>query len=63
MHLHFLDPYRPRQSVIHALDPRVKFVFTLAFILTMALLPIGAWPVYVLMLLDEWINYRLTGKG
>jgi cobalt/nickel transport system permease protein len=50
MHFHFLDPYRERQSVIHALDPRVKFVFTLAFILTMALLPFGAWPVYVLML-------------
>lgn len=50
MHIHFLDPYRPRHSLIHALDPRVKFVFTLAFILTMALLPIGAWPVYVLML-------------
>ena len=50
MHLHFLDPYRDRQSTIHALDPRVKFTFTLAFILTMALLPIGAWPVYVLML-------------
>jgi cobalt/nickel transport system permease protein len=50
MHLHFLDPYRPRQSLIHALDPRVKFVLTLAFVLTMALLPFGAWPVYVLML-------------
>ena len=50
MHLHFLDPYRHRQSLIHALDPRVKFVFTLAFVLTMALLPFGAWPVYVLML-------------
>jgi cobalt/nickel transport system permease protein len=50
MHLHFLDPYRDRQSVIHTLDPRVKFIFTLAFIVTMALLPIGAWPVYVLML-------------
>jgi cobalt/nickel transport system permease protein len=50
MHIHFLDPYRERQSLIHALDPRVKFVFTLAFILTMALLPFGAWPVYVLML-------------
>jgi cobalt/nickel transport system permease protein len=50
MHLHFLDPYRDRHSVIHTLDPRVKFVFTLAFILTMALLPFGAWPVYVLML-------------
>jgi len=50
MHLHFLDPYRHRQSLVHALDPRVKFVFTLAFVLTMALLPFGAWPVYVLML-------------
>jgi len=50
MHYHFLDPYRERQSVIHALDPRVKLVFTLAFVLTMALLPFGAWPVYVLML-------------
>jgi len=50
MHIHFLDPYRPRQSLIHAFDPRVKFVLTLAFVLTMALLPFGAWPVYVLML-------------
>jgi cobalt/nickel transport system permease protein len=50
MHYHFLDPYRERQSVIHALDPRVKLVFTLAFILTLALLPFGAWPIYVLML-------------
>lgn len=50
MHLHFLDPYRDRQSVIHALDPRVKLVITLAFVLTMALLPFGAWPIYVLML-------------
>jgi cobalt/nickel transport system permease protein len=50
MHFHFLDPYRERQSVIHALDPRVKFTFTLAFILTMTLLPVGAWPIYVLML-------------
>jgi cobalt/nickel transport system permease protein len=50
MHLHFLDPYRDRHSVIHALDPRVKLIFTLAFIFTLALLPVGAWPVYVLML-------------
>jgi cobalt/nickel transport system permease protein len=50
MHLHFLDPYRDRPSVIHALDPRVKLILTLAFVLTMALLPVGAWPVYVLLL-------------
>lgn len=50
MHLHFLDPYRPRTSPIHALDPRVKFVLTLAYILTAALTPIAAWPVYTLLL-------------
>jgi cobalt/nickel transport system permease protein len=50
MHVHFLDPYRPRPSLIHALDPRVKLVLALAFILAVALLPIGAWPAYVLLL-------------
>lgn len=50
MHVHFLDPYRARQSLIHDLDPRVKLVLTLAFILTAALVPAGAWPVYILLL-------------
>lgn len=50
MHVHFLDPYRPRTSPIHQLDPRVKLVLTLAFIFTTALTPVGAWPVYILLL-------------
>jgi cobalt/nickel transport system permease protein len=49
MHVHFLDPYRPRSSIIHQLDPRVKLVVTVAFILTNALLPTGSWPVYILL--------------
>lgn len=49
MHIHFLDPYRPRPSPIHRLDPRVKFISTLAFIVATALTPVGAWPVYVLL--------------
>jgi cobalt/nickel transport system permease protein len=49
MHIHFLDPYRPRASPIHNLDPRAKFILTLAFILTTALTPIAAWPVYILL--------------
>ncbi len=49
MHVHFLDPYRPRPSLIHALDPRVKLALALAFILAVALTPIAAWPVYVLL--------------
>lgn len=49
MHVHFLDPYQPRPSPVHALDPRVKFVITVAFILTCALTPTGAWPVFMLL--------------
>jgi cobalt/nickel transport system permease protein len=32
------------------MDPRIKFILTLAFILTAALTPAGAWPVYILLL-------------
>lgn len=49
MHVHFLDPYRHRASPWHRLDPRVKFVLTLAFILAVALTPPGVWPVYILL--------------
>jgi cobalt/nickel transport system permease protein len=49
MHYHFLDPYRPRPSLVHRLDPRVKFILALAFILVTALTPPGAWPVYILL--------------
>ncbi len=49
MHVHFLDPYRPRDSAIHRLDPRIKLVLTVAFILTNALIPTGAWPFYILL--------------
>lgn len=49
MHIHFLDPYEPGNSPIHALDARVKFVLTVTFILTTSLAPAGAWPVYILL--------------
>jgi len=49
MHVHFLDPYHPGRSLVHRLDARVKFLLALAFILTTALTPVGAWPVYVLL--------------
>jgi cobalt/nickel transport system permease protein len=50
MHAHFLDPYRPGNSPIHLLDARIKLILTVGFILTNALLPAGAWPVYILLL-------------
>ena len=50
MHIHFLDPYHHRGSPVHHLDPRVKLLLSLAYILTCALTPPGAWPVYILLL-------------
>lgn len=49
MHVHFLDPYHPGNSPIHRLDPRIKLLLTLAFILTNTLIPTAAWPVYILL--------------
>lgn len=49
MHVHFLDPYRPRVSPVHALDARIKLVLAVACILTASLMPVGAWAAYVLL--------------
>jgi len=49
MHVHFLDPYLPTNSLVHQLDGRVKFILALAFILTCSLTPISAWAVYILL--------------
>ncbi len=50
MHVHFLDPYQPGSSPIHRLESRIKLLLAVFFILTSALLPTGAWPVYILFL-------------
>jgi cobalt/nickel transport system permease protein len=49
MHVHFLDPYRPAESPVHALDALVKLLLALGFILTTSLLPVGAWAVYIIL--------------
>ncbi|MDO9128687.1 MAG: cobalt ECF transporter T component CbiQ [Anaerolineales bacterium] len=63
MHIHFLDPYRPRTSPVHALDGRVKFVLTLAFVLTASLTPMAAWPVYILLFALVLSVEILSGLG
>ena len=63
MHVHFLDPYRPLPSPVHALDGRVKFVLAVAFILTVSLTPFGAWPVYLLLLSLMLSVEILSGLG
>jgi cobalt/nickel transport system permease protein len=48
MHANALDRYRTGESLIHHLDPRVKVVVTVLFILSNVLLPDGAWLAFVL---------------
>lgn len=50
MHVHFLDPFHAGASPVHLLDPRVKLVLAVAFILTASLTPFGAWAAYILLL-------------
>ena len=50
MHISPFDAYRAADSLWHHLDPRVKLVLTLAFVLCVSLMPVGAWPVYILLL-------------
>lgn len=50
MHVHFLDPYQDKSSLIHRLDARVKLALAVALILTTALTPTGVWPIYILLL-------------
>jgi cobalt/nickel transport system permease protein len=42
----FLDRYSDRDSFIHKLDPRTKFIIAVLFILAVVLTPPGNWPVF-----------------
>ena len=51
MKYHFLDQYREVDSPLHRLDPRAKFIGTLAVITSVVLVPRDAWAAYGLFLL------------
>ena len=46
MNANTFDRYLERASAVHRLDPRVKVVVALAFIIAVALLPDGAWMAF-----------------
>jgi len=48
LHFDAFDRYHERESYVHHLDPRVKVAVTVAFILSNALLPDGAWIAFAL---------------
>ena len=58
-----LDPYRPGDSLLHRLDVRIKLSLTLLFILVSALLPVAAWPAYILMMALVWSWSLLSSLG
>lgn len=48
MHINTFDHYQHHKSRVHALDPRVKVLITVGFIVSNALLPDGAWLAFML---------------
>ncbi|MFC2029851.1 cobalt ECF transporter T component CbiQ [Chloroflexota bacterium] len=46
----FLDQYSYHDSPVHRLDPRVKLIATLAFVLAVTATPSYAWPAFALLL-------------
>jgi cobalt/nickel transport system permease protein len=63
LHFDLSDHYRPLDSIIHHLDPRVKVVAAIGFILAISLTPQGAWPVFVAYLVLLLVLTTFSGLG
>ena len=61
MHINTFDHYQTLDSPIHRLDPRVKIVVTVLFIISNVLLPDGAWLAFALswlfLLILSWVAH------
>lgn len=63
MHVDVFDQFQFTESRVHSLDPRVKVVVTVAFILSNALLPDGSWLAFALAWLFVLLANDLTNLG
>ena len=63
MHFDAFDRYHETDSFLHRLDPRIKVVVTVAFILSNALLPDGAWIAFVFSWLFLLLANILSSLG
>lgn len=63
MHSDAFDRYHHENSTLHRLDPRIKAVVTIAFILSNALLPDGAWIAFALSWLFLLLANTLSNLG
>ena len=61
MHINTFDQYIARSSLIHQLDPRVKVIVTLLYVVANVLLPDGAWlgflTAWLFLLLAQWLAH------
>jgi cobalt/nickel transport system permease protein len=63
IHANTFDRYEYRESLIHHLDPRVKVVVTVFFIISNVLLPDGAWLAFLLSWGVVWGANLLASLG
>lgn len=63
MHFDAFDRYHEKESFIHHLDPRVKVLVTIVFIVSNALLPDGAWMAFGFAWLFLLIANALSSLG
>ena len=63
MHSDAFDRYHHGHSLVHDLDPRIKVVVAIAFILSNALLPDGAWIAFGLAWLFILFACSMSGLG
>ena len=63
MHIHYLDPYQAGNSIVHQTDARMKLGLGLAFIITTALVPAGAWSLYFALFVIALSLEFLSGVG
>jgi cobalt/nickel transport system permease protein len=59
LHVNTFDRYMSGSSQIHKLDPRVKVVFTLLFIVSNVLLPDGSWWAF----LAAWLILLIANRA
>ncbi len=63
MHVDVFDQFQFTESRMHALDPRVKVVVAVAFILSNAILPDGSWYAFALAWLFILVANDLSELG
>lgn len=63
MHTHAFDQYHYRESLIHRLDPRVKVLVTVGFILSNAVLPDGRWLAFAVAWIILLFSNDLSNLG